>query len=213
MVIATNNPHKAKEFRRLLAGLGYELVTPAELGASLCVAEDGASFRENARLKAVAWAKASGLLSLSDDSGMEVEALGGGPGVHSARYGGPGLSDRDRMFLLLDRLRDVSWEGRRCRYVAALVLAWPDGRDEAFEGVCDGMVALEPAGANGFGYDPIFYLPQAGLTIAQLSDGEKDAISHRGRAARQAADFLRRLEPAAPFLPGRAAGVHGQVNQ
>jgi XTP/dITP diphosphohydrolase len=197
LVIATNNPHKAKEFRRLLAGLGWELVTPAELGISLDVAEDGASFQENARLKAVTCANATGLPSLSDDSGIEVEALGGGPGIHSARYGGPGLSDRDRMFLLVDRLRDVPWEGRRCRYVAALVLAWPDGRDEAFEGICDGTVALAPAGANGFGYDPVFYLPQAGLTIAQLSDGEKNAISHRGRAARQAVDFLRRLEPAA----------------
>ena len=194
-MIATNNAHKAKELRRLLAGLDYELVTPAELGTNLIVAEDGASFRENARLKAVACAAATGLLSLADDSGIEVEALGGGPGIHSARYGGPGLSDPDRMFLLLDQLCDVPWEGRRCRYVVALVLAWPDGRGESFEGVCEGNLALEPAGANGFGYDPVFYVPQAEMTIAQLSDTEKDAISHRGHAARKAADFLRQVNP------------------
>ena len=205
IVIATNNSHKAREFRRLLANAGCDLVTPAELGLRLDVVEDGASFGENATLKAVAYAEASGLLSLADNSGIEVEAIGGEPGVHSARYGGPGLSDRERMLLLLSRLESIPWGQRRCRYVASVVLAWPAGRREFFEGACEGVVALEPAGANGFGYDPIFYLPEAGRTIAQLSDDEKDAMSHRGRAARQAVEFLGRLSASERSL--RASNV------
>ena len=206
LVIATNNSHKVRELRRLLAGAGCELVTPAELGLRLDVVEHGASFRENATLKAAAYAEASGLPTLADDSGIEVQALNGGPGVHSARFGGPGLDDRDRMLLLLDRLRGVVWDQRQCRYVCMVVLAWPDGRQEAFEGLCDGTVALGPSGANGFGYDPVFYLPDVGKTVAQLSDHEKDAVSHRGHAVRQAVELLRR--PASvtrllPAFPGR----------
>ena len=192
LLIATKNTHKVAEFRRLLNGVGYELVTPTQVGPTLTVVEGGATFQANASLKAVAHAAASGLPSLADDSGIEVDALDGGPGVRSARYGGPGLSDKDRVRRLLHETRDVPWERRGCRYVAALVIAWPDGRQEVFEGTCQGVVAFEPVGANGFGYDPVFYVLEAGRTMAELSAVQKDAIGHRGLAARQAAQVLRR---------------------
>ena len=194
LVLATSNPHKVRELRRLLACAGCDLVTPADLGLEMDVAEDGASFRENATLKAVAYAHACGLPALADDSGIEVQALDGGPGVYSARFGGPGLDDRARMLLLLDRMRGVPWELRGCRYVCAVVLAWPGGRREAFEGACHGVVALEPGGAGGFGYDPLFYFPEAGKTIAQMSEQEKDAVSHRGHAVRRAVEGLKGLD-------------------
>ena len=195
LVLATSNPHKVRELRRLLACAGWDLVTPADLGLEMDVAEDGASFRENATLKAVAYAQACGLPALADDSGIEVQALAGGPGVYSARFGGPGLGDRDRMLLLLDRMQGVPWERRGSRYVCVVVLAWPGGRREAFEGVCHGVVALEPGGTGGFGYDPLFYFPEAGKTIAQMSEQEKDEVSHRGHAVRRAVKGLKGLDP------------------
>ena len=190
LLIATNNAHKTAELRRLLAGLSHELLTPAGLGLRLDVLEDGRTFAENAALKAHAFAQASGLLALADDSGIEVDALGGSPGIHSARYGGAGLSDGDRMQLLLRELAATPPDARGCRYVAALALAWPDGRQEVFEGICVGMVATTPVGDNGFGYDPVFFVPEEGLTIAQLSGEAKDALSHRGNAARLAIEAL-----------------------
>ena len=190
LLVATTNTHKIVEFRRLLDGLPYELVTPAGLGMALDVVESGATFRENAALKAHAFAAASGLPALADDSGIEVDALGGGPGLHSARYGGPGLSDDDRLRLLLRELDGVPDERRTCRYRVALVMAEPDGGEAGTEGTCEGRVAHEPAGRNGFGYDPIFYVPGLGRTVAELEPDEKDAISHRGRAVRAMARIL-----------------------
>lgn len=191
LLLATTNTHKTAELRRLLTGTPHRLVTPAELGLRLTVEEEGATFQENATLKAQAFAEAGGLLALADDSGIEVAAMDGRPGVHSARYGGPGLSDEERMHLLLAELQEVPWEGRECRYVAVIAIADPTGGGvEVFEGTCDGVVALEPAGSGGFGYDPIFHLPQRGLTVAQLPPEEKDAMSHRGQAARTAAAWL-----------------------
>ena len=190
LLIATNNTHKVVEFQRLLGGVPYDLVTPADLGIALDVEESGATFRENATLKARAFAEASGMPSLADDSGIEVDALGGRPGVLSARYRGPGLSDDDRLHLLLRELDGVSGEARSCRYRVALVLAEPDGGEQGVEGTCEGLVAHEPAGSNGFGYDPIFYVPAYGRTIAQLKPAQKDAISHRGIATRAMAELL-----------------------
>ncbi len=192
LLIATNNTHKVAEFRRLLDDVGYELVIPSQVGLALAVIEDAATFQANASLKGVAHAAASGLPSLADDSGIEVDALGGGPGIRSARYGGPRLSDEGRVRLLLHELRDVPWERRGCRYVTALVIAWPSGRQEVFEGACQGVVTFAPVGVNGFGYDPIFHVPEAGRTMAELSAAQKDAISHRGLAAWRAAAVLRR---------------------
>jgi XTP/dITP diphosphohydrolase len=191
LLIATNNDHKATEFRRLLADIPYDLVTPSEIGISLDVAETGMTFEENATLKAWAFANASHLPSLADDSGIEVEALGGRPGVHSARYGGVGLSDDDRLKLLLRETAEVPERARACRYQVVLVLAKPDGTTEMSQGTCEGRLATVPVGTNGFGYDPIVYIPMFQRTIAELDPDEKDSISHRGQAARAMAVLLR----------------------
>lgn len=193
LLLATTNAGKVLELRRLLRGVNWELVVPSDLALALDVQEGGDTFKENAVLKARAYARASGLLALADDSGIEVEALGGAPGVHSARYGGPGLTDEQRMHLLVRSMAGAS-EGRRaCRYVAVAAVSEPDGQCETFTGTCDGVVARQPAGSGGFGYDPVFYIPHLGRTIGELSAEAKDVISHRGGAVRQARLFLDRL--------------------
>jgi XTP/dITP diphosphohydrolase len=193
LLIATNNAHKVTEFRRLLAGCGWALVTPREVGVALEVAEDGTTFAENAVLKARAFAAASGLPSLADDSGIEVDALGGRPGVYSARYGGPGLTDAGRVGLLLTELSGVPDARRTARYRVVLVLALPGGAEHVTEGVCEGRVAHLPEGTGGFGYDPVFVIPAHGRTVGTLTPDEKDAISHRGQATRAMAAVLRTM--------------------
>ena len=183
VLIATGNPGKLAEFRRLLRGI--ETVSPAERGLQdLRVAETGATFHDNALLKARAYAEASRCVSLADDSGLEVDALGGGPGVTSARYGGEGLDDEDRCRLLLRALAGVPPAERGARFRCCLVAAAPDGRLAAAEGVCEGRILEAPAGGGGFGYDPVFFSLEAGRGMAELSPGEKGAVSHRGRALR-----------------------------
>ena len=191
LLIATNNAHKVTEFRRILGGADVTLLTPADAGIETDVEETGETFEENARLKARAFCAASGLPSLADDSGIEVDALDGRPGVRSARYGGDGLGDAGRVQLLLSELADVPEEQRTCRYRVTLVLARPDGTEEVAHGACEGRAAFAPTGVNGFGYDPIFYVPHFGKTMAELSPDEKDALSHRGQATRRMADLLR----------------------
>ncbi|MBM3939786.1 MAG: RdgB/HAM1 family non-canonical purine NTP pyrophosphatase [SAR202 cluster bacterium] len=193
LLIATNNAHKVVEFNRIIGDPSINLVAPRELGLRLDVAEDGTTYRQNALLKARAFAQASGMPAIADDSGIEVAALDGRPGLHSARYGGPGLDDAGRTRLLLRELRAVPDGARGCRYVAAIAMVWPDGREEAFEGTCKGVVARDPLGDKGFGYDPIFYSPAHGMTIAQMQADVKDAFSHRGHALRQAVAYLRSL--------------------
>ena len=190
VLIASKNAHKVEEFRRLLAGLPIDLVTLRDAGLTLDVEETGDTFEENARLKAHAFAQASGLPALADDSGIEVDALNGGPGVRSARYGGSGLDDPARTQLLLREMADVPDGKRTCRYRVVVVLAQLDGTERVAEGACEGVVARAAAGSNGFGYDPIFLVPESGRTIAQLSPEQKDAISHRGKAARAMARIL-----------------------
>lgn len=193
LLLATNNPGKVREFRRLLEGSGFEVVTPAEAGVALDVEETGGSYAENATLKAKAFAEAGGCLALADDSGIEVDALGGGPGMYSARYGGPGLDDVGRTAKLLEDLRRVPAAERTARYRAVVALAWP-GVQEApvFEGVQEGAIAFAPRGDRGFGYDPVFLVEGgSGRVQGELPDAEKDAISHRGQAVRAAAAWLR----------------------
>lgn len=190
LLLATNNPGKVREMRRLLADEPFEVVTPADLGIALDVVEDGDGYAENATLKARAFAEAGQCLALADDSGIEVDALGGAPGPLSARYGGPGLDDAGRTDLMLRKLRDVPDGERGARYQAVVAVAWPDGRLERFEGTWEGSVGREPQGENGFGYDPIFRTPE-GRSAADLSAEEKDAVSHRGQAVRAAARWLR----------------------
>jgi len=193
LLLATNNPGKAAEYRALLEGCGWELVTPLDLGLHLEVEEAGGDYAENARIKAEAFAKASGLVALADDSGIEVEALGGAPGPLSARFGGEDASDEQRVALLLERLKGVPPERRSARFRCFIAVARPEGEVSLFEGQCEGRVAEEPRGESGFGYDPVFLLPERGLTLAELPPEEKNAVSHRGRAARQARALLEGL--------------------
>lgn len=190
ILLATNNPGKVAEFQRLLAGSGYEAVTPAELGIALEVDEPGETYEENALLKARAFAEAGNCLALADDSGIEVDALSGRPGVRSARYGDPSLDDRGRVELMLRELASVPEEARGATYRAVVALAWPGGEARCFEGSQRGAIGRELRGTNGFGYDPIFVTPD-GRTNAELSATEKDAISHRGAAVRAAVQYLR----------------------
>jgi XTP/dITP diphosphohydrolase len=191
LLVATNNDGKLGEFRRLLANLPVNVVGPAEIGLELNVPEPHMSYAENARDKAVAFCSASGLLTLADDSGIEVAALEWGPGPRSARWGG--TTSGDNADILLDRLEGI--EDRRARMVCWLALARP-GPDgplvELFSGTVEGAVARERRGANGFGYDPIFELPSR-LTTAQLAPEEKDRVSHRGKAVAAAAEEIRSL--------------------
>ena len=191
LLVATNNPGKVREYADLLDGLGLELLGLAGIGLGNGVDETGQTFVENAQLKAQAYCRASRLLTLADDSGLEVEALGGAPGVHSARYAGPMASDADRIRKLLTALCSVPAEQRAARFRCVIALAWPDGRLETFEGQCEGVIAFEPKGTNGFGFDPIFYLPELGCTMAELPQDVKNRISHRAQAAELARKRLK----------------------
>jgi XTP/dITP diphosphohydrolase len=193
LLLATNNPGKAREYKSLLSGVPFELVTPAELGVDAEVEETGTTFEENARLKATTLAAESGLLTLADDSGLEVAALGGEPGTLSARYAGERASDEDRVNYLLTKLEGVPQEKRQARFRCVIAIATPDGEVELCSGECDGFIALKPRGKSGFGYDPIFYLPELGKTMAELPPEEKNKISHRGKAAEKARGVLQKL--------------------
>ena len=190
LLIATHNPGKVREYQELLAGLPLELTCPAQEGLDIEVAETGESFAENARLKAAAYARASGLVTLADDSGLEVDALGGEPGIHSARYAGTGASDEDRYQLLLAKLQEVPWEERTARFRCVIAVATPDGQFHTAEGTCEGIIAFEPKGEHGFGYDPVFYFEEYGKTMAELPPETKNKISHRARAAQGARGWM-----------------------
>ncbi len=182
IVIATGNPGKRREYRALLADLPVVLVMPEELGLSVNVEESGTTFEENAVLKALAYARAAGMPALADDSGLEVEALGGFPGVHSARWSGP--TDADRVNALLAKLEDVPWARRGARFVCVAALATPAGDVVTAAGTVEGRILFAPRGRGGFGYDPVFYVVEAGRSMAELAPDEKNRLSHRGRAAR-----------------------------
>ncbi len=199
LLLATNNRAKVREYRSLLRGLPLKLVTLAEQGITTVVAETGESLEENARLKAVTLSAESRLLSLADDSGLEVDALGGEPGRLSARYAGEGASDGDRIDYLLSRLRDIPWEKRTARFRCVIALAVPDGEVELCSGECGGFITFEPRGEKGFGYDPVFFLPELDKTMAELSLGIKNRFSHRGRAARKVYQALQK-SPFSAFI-------------
>lgn len=191
LLLATRNPGKARELAQLLGELPFKLISLEEAGISETVEETGSTFEENAVIKAKAYVSLSGLLTLADDSGLEVDALGGRPGVLSARYGSPELSDEERLDLLLQELKDVPWEKRTARFRCVIALAWPSGEVRTVEGIVEGVIQYKPEGSNGFGYDPIFHVPNRRCTTAQLPSTEKNLISHRGQAARVAAAILK----------------------
>jgi len=182
LLVGTQNPGKQREYRELLAGAPVVWVGPEEVGlAALEVEENGATFEENARHKALAYARASGLPALADDSGLEVDALDGEPGVYSARYAGPGATDEDRYRKLLEVMASVPDDRRTARFVCVVALALPGGEVYVARGTVEGRIGHGPRGSGGFGYDPVFVLPD-GRHMAELPAEEKNAISHRGRA-------------------------------
>ena len=183
IVLATRNHGKLREFRALLQPAGWEMIGLSELSIQRDVAETGGSFAENARLKALAYAEETDLPVLADDSGLEVFSLGGKPGIESARYAGPGASDSDRVRKLLAELKLIRAD-RAARFVCALALARRGRMIMEAEGECRGEIALEPRGTHGFGYDPIFWFPDLGKTIAELDEAEKNQYSHRAHAVR-----------------------------
>jgi XTP/dITP diphosphohydrolase len=169
------------------------LVTPKELGINVDVAEDRDSYQENASIKAEAYAQVSSLISLADDSGLEVDVLNGEPGIRSARYAGDKANDKDRVKYLLSRLKGIPPEKRKARFVCIIAIAIPGEKTIICQGDCHGSITTEPRGENGFGYDPIFYFAELGKTMAELSPEQKGQISHRGRAAREARRVLEQL--------------------
>lgn len=194
LLVATHNRGKVAEFADMLQDMEIAWLSLDDVGITHDVPETGQTFGENARLKAQAYATMTGLLTLADDSGLEVDALGGAPGVYTARYGGAGLTHEQRYRLLLQNLAGIPWEERRARFRCAIALATPDGTLLAeANGVCEGYIAWEPAGNGGFGYDPVFFLPDYGQTMAQVGSATKHQISHRGRALRAIEERLRSL--------------------
>jgi XTP/dITP diphosphohydrolase len=190
LLLATNNIGKLREIQAVLDGLDFQLLTPKEAGIQLEVVEDGETYAANAARKALAFARQANLLSLSDDSGLEVEALGGAPGLHSARFSPhPGATDADRRALLLDHLHAHVRPWRAC-FKCTVALATPDGWVGFAEGTCPGEIIPVERGQNGFGYDPIFLLSEKGLTMAELDLAEKNKLSHRALAVRAALPMI-----------------------
>ena len=191
LLVATHNPGKMQEFRHLLADLPVEIRFPADFNLRLAIPEDGDTYLQNASQKALAYANMTKRITLADDSGLEVDALGGAPGLYSARYV-PG-EDMDRVTALLTTLRDVPVAERTARFRCVIVIATPQGEVYSAEGVCEGQITQSAAGQGGFGYDPIFYLPDLGCTMAQIPEQQKNQISHRARAVQAALPILRQI--------------------
>jgi len=195
LLIATNNKGKVKELQDLLKDTGFELIIPADINLNLEVEEDGKTYNENAAKKALAFAQASGLISLADDSGLEVDALDGAPGLHSARYHPkPGANDADRRAYMLENLQDKPrpWTAH---FHATIAIAIPGQDIHIVEGNCYGEIIPEERGMNGFGYDPIFLFPELNKTMAELEMEEKNRLSHRARAVINAIPILKKIQP------------------
>ena len=190
VILASKNQHKLTELSAILSQLGFEIALESEYGLDIDVEETGTTFEENSFLKADAVMKASGLPVLADDSGLMEDALDGAPGVYSARYGHK-ASDKERTAYLLENMKDVPEERRGAKFVCVITCLFPDGRKIVARGECPGVIARAPHGENGFGYDPVFYLPELGMTYAELPSEQKNAISHRARALQ---DFCRKYQ-------------------
>jgi XTP/dITP diphosphohydrolase len=182
LIFATGNENKMKEIRMILADCGYEILSMKEAGIDVDIVEDGKTFEENATIKATAISKLAGCLVLADDSGLEVDAMDKAPGIYSARWEGEDTPYSIKNQKIIDNLKDVPEEKRTARFVCAIAAAFPDGRVVTRRGTIEGLIAHKPAGENGFGYDPIFYVPEFKKTTAELSPEEKNKVSHRGKA-------------------------------
>jgi len=191
LLIATHNKGKLRELTELLGAVPYDLVSLDDLRIDCDVEETGSTFEENAVLKAETYRQLADVMTLADDSGLEVDALGGEPGVLSARYAGPDATDAERVEFLLDKLAGTDPETWLARFRCVIAIAKPNGPTTLYSGFCEGRIVSEPRGENGFGYDPVFLFPDIGLTMAELSNERKNSVSHRAKAARRAARSLR----------------------
>ncbi|MBC8627734.1 XTP/dITP diphosphatase [Blautia stercoris] len=192
MIFATGNENKMKEIREILGALPLEILSMKEAGVSADIVEDGKTFEENALIKARAICKLAGEMVLADDSGLEIDYLNKEPGIYSARYMGEDTSYHIKNKSLIDRLEGVPEEKRTARFVCAIAAVFPDGKELVVRGTVEGIIGYEEKGENGFGYDPIFYLPERGCTTAELPPEEKNSISHRGNALRLMKELLER---------------------
>lgn len=195
LIAATKNKGKLEEIAQLLAQFPYEVVSMEQIGITDDIEENGSTFEENALIKAESIWKATGEAVIADDSGLEVDCLDGAPGIYSARYAGEGATAAEKNRKLLNALKNVPADKRSARFVCAIAVVLADGTSLTVRGVCEGYIAAEPAGSNGFGYDPLFYVPEFGLTIAQMDSDTKNGISHRGNALRKVVEELERILP------------------
>lgn len=190
MVVASKNRKKAVEMMELLKGLGWRVLSMVEAGVDIEIEEDGLTFEENSYKKAFQVMKATGMTAIADDSGLEVYALGGRPGVFSARFSGEGATDESNNQKLLEMMKEVPEEERGARFVCAATVVFPDGTHFTVTGECEGRILFEPRGTGGFGYDPLFYVPDLGKTFAQLDAETKNSISHRAKAFLKVRELL-----------------------
>ena len=193
LLLASSNPGKIREYRLLLNNLGYQIVTLSDQRIRKIATEPGDSYEQNAQIKATTYAKLSQLITLADDSGLEVDTLRGKPGVHSARFAGEDATDADRVTKLLAMMDGIPWDKRTANFKCVIAIATPEGELELCQGKCPGIISFKVRGKNGFGYDPIFYLPELDKTMAELPLELKNQLSHRGQAARKARIILKQL--------------------
>ncbi|MBO4765942.1 MAG: RdgB/HAM1 family non-canonical purine NTP pyrophosphatase [Lachnospiraceae bacterium] len=191
LIFATGNAHKMVEIRAILGDL-YDVVSMKEAGISADIVEDGKSFEENALIKARAVAKLAGCMAMADDSGLEVDYLGKMPGIYSARFLGENTDYDIKNRVIIDMVAKAPAAERTARFVCAIACAWPDGREKVMRGTFEGEIAKEQAGPNGFGYDPIFYVPEYDMTSAEMTPEQKNAVSHRGNALRMMRAILQK---------------------
>jgi len=190
IVLATRNRGKIRELQALMKDFGISVISAADMEGVPEVEEDGSTFLENSLKKAGEIAKATGIMALADDSGLVVDALGGAPGVYSARYAGENATDEQNYLKLLEEMKDVPDRERTARFKCEMVLYHPSGQWISADGSCEGKIAREPAGSQGFGYDPVFFVPELNRSMAQISSEEKNAISHRGSALKKLREML-----------------------
>ncbi|MEE9529260.1 MAG: RdgB/HAM1 family non-canonical purine NTP pyrophosphatase [Dehalococcoidia bacterium] len=193
LLLASSNLGKIREYRLLLGNLGYQIVTLSEQGISKVITESGNTYEQNAEMKATTYAKLSQLITLADDSGLEVDALHGKPGIHSARFAGKNATDADRVTKLLAMMDGIPWDRRTAHFKCVIAIATPEGKLRLCQGKFRGIIAFEAKGKNGFGYDPIFHLPELAKTMAELPLELKNQLSHRGQAAQRARKILNQL--------------------
>ena len=195
LLLATTNRHKTEEYRAIFTDLPFQLLSLSVIALDMDVEETGTTFQQNADLKALAYASASGMLSLADDSGIEIDALGGQPGVYSARFLGPDVSYAERFRVILERMKGLPVAQRTARFRCVITIAEPAGIHKSVEGTVQGIIADAPRGEHGFGYDPLFLVPEYGKTMAEMQPALKHRISHRGRAAALARTLLETWPP------------------